>query len=642
MKYNYIYILIALLSFSACDYLDTIPDNIPTMDMVFSTRQNAEKMLASCYNYVPKNGDLAANPSLCGGDEVWNSALETYWYSNTTCFNIANGNQNANDPYVNYWSGGRGGYNIFIGIRNCNDFIANIDRVPDMNQSEKDRWKAEAKAVKAYLHYWLLQLYGPIPFVNENIDVAETAEKMKVVREPVDDVVNKIVELLDDATKDESLPMSIRLRDTELGRITKPAALAIKAKVLLLSASPLFNGNPDFGDFVNKEGLSFINSTYDPVKWEKARDACKEAIEAAHQGGHALYQFNEILMQEVSDTTRLELTLRGTITSRTNEELIWGLGDYGTMDLQRVTNAPLTPYIQGQTQYGIGMHTPTLDVVENFYTNRGLPIHEDTGWDYENRYAVNPAPENHEYYIGYGARTANLHYNREPRFYAYIGFDRGKWFNLEAPNDKESLIVMNKSGETGGRAFDNYSVTGYFTKKLVNYKLIVTQANNTLGACTYSFPIIRLSDLYLMYAEALNETKSTPDAEVYEYLQRVRDKAGLDKETGGILQTWQRFAKNKDKPTTKDGMREIIRTERLIELSFEGSRFFDLRRWRLCMDYFNRPIRGWSVTEANEEGYYQVKNIYSKKFSLKDYFWPIKLQDLYVNRNLIQSPYWEN
>ena len=87
-------------------------------------------------------------------------------------------------------------------------------------------------------------------------------------------------------------------------------------------------------------------------------------------------------------------------------------------------------------------------------------------------------------------------------------------------------------------------------------------------------------------------------------------------------------------------MREIIHQERLIELCFEGQRFFDLRRWRKMLEYANRPIRGWNVSEKTETGYYQVQYIYFRKFTQKDYFWPIKLDDLYKNKKLKQSPLW--
>ena len=628
-------------TFCSCNYLDIVPDGVPTMDMVFTTRQNAEKMLMTCYSYMPEHASVYQNPGLCGGEEVWNCYERGHYYTNTTAFGIAKGNQNKNDPFLNYWSGGNDGKNLFVAIRDCNIFIENIDNVPDMSASEKKRWKCEVKVLKAFFHYWLMQLYGPIPFINDNIDVSASPEEVKVEREPVDEVVKKIVSLLDEALAEDGLPLNIRVQLTEMGRLTRPAVLAIKAKILSLAASPLFNGNPDFKDYKNDEGVELINSVEDPHKWELARDALKEAIDVALEAGHDLYQFDEMMMDEISDTTKLELTLRNTITGRFTKELIWGLGNNSTNYLASIANVPLTSYQQGkQIWWCVSVHNPTLDVAEQFYTNKGLPIEYDKTWDYENRYKVADVPSGHEYYIGDNLRTAQLNYYREPRYYAWVGFDCGKWFNMEAPDDKHAYVVHNKAEETGGRALENYSITGFFAKKLISYKLVMTESSNTSGDISYAFPIIRLADLYLLYAEALNECKSAPDNEVYEYIQKVRDKAGLDKETGGLVQTWNRYSSKPDMVRTKTGMREIIHQERLIELCFEGQRFFDLRRWRKMLEYANRPIRGWNVSEKTETGYYQVQYIYFRKFTQKDYFWPIKLDDLYKNKKLKQSPLW--
>ncbi len=636
-----------LLTLPSCDFLDIVPDDIATVDMAFSTRQNAERFLLTCYSYVPLHGNVLKNPALSTGDEVWNCAEKTFYYTNSTSFSIAKGYQNVSDPYLNYWSGGRDGSNLFIAMRDCNTFLENIHKVPDMGEGEKKLWIAEVKVLKAFFHYYLMQLYGPIPVQRENISVAASPEKVKVEREPVDKVVEYMVGLIDEATSSDgeiepALPLFIRAQTTDMGRLTLPAALAIKAKILTLAASPLFNGNPDFKEYKNKDGIPYINPVADPEKWVKAKDACKEAIDVAHQAGHELYVFNDMLMAQISDTTFLELTLRNTITSRFNKELIWGLGNNDVTTLQGIANPPLTSYHQGsQISWTKSMHNPTMNVVEQFYTQNGVPIDEDKTYDYDNRYKVDVAPEGHDFYIEKDFRTAYLHFYREPRFYAYIGFDGGKWFNLEAPNDKSALVVHNKAGEVAGRSLDNYSITGYFTKKIINYKLIMTASTNTGSTISYPFPIIRLADLYLLYAEALNECQATPDAEVYKYIQLVRDKAGLDKETGNLVDTWASYSKNQDKPKTQEGMREIIRRERLIELAFEGHRFYDLRRWRWSRDYLNQPIRGWNVTEKNEIGYYQVTYLFFRKFLPRDYFWPIKQQDLYVNDKLVQSPQWD-
>lgn len=633
-------IILSLCAAVSCDYLDIVPGNVATMDMTFQTRNSAEKMLYTCYNYIPSTANPWGNPGIGSSDEVWNNAEKTYYYANETAFRIAKGLQNTSDPYLNYWSGGQGGSNLFVGIRDCNIFLENVDKVPDMPRSEKERWKAEVKFIKAYLHIWLFQLYGPIPFVDKNIDVDASTEDVKVEREPVDDVVAKITGLLDEAIGSNALPEHIRARDTELGRVTKAAALAIKARLLTYAASPLYNGNQDFAGWKDSEGRNMINPEYDARKWELARAACKEAIDAAVTAGHGLYTFDEPV-KNISDTTRLELTLRHTLTKKFGDELIWGLGRRNTEDLMRIVNPPLTTYhLSNQLFWVKMMHNPTLEIVEEFYTRNGVPIDEDKDYDYEGRYDVIKVPHDHQYYADTTAKTARLHLFREPRFYAWVGFDNGKWFNMEVTDDKHSYVLHSKSGGLAGRSLDNYSVTGFFTKKLVSYELVLTQSTNTGGQCSsYAFPIIRLADLYLLYAECLNECKDSPDEEVYEYIQLVRDKAGLDRETGGLVETWATYSSNPDKPKTKDGMRDIIQRERMIELAFEGQRFYDLRRWKLAMDYCNRPVRGWSVTES-DDSFYTPSYIDFPTFTPKNYFWPIKLDDLYRNNKLQQSYLW--
>jgi hypothetical protein len=139
-----------------------------------------------------------------------------------------------------------------------------------------------------------------------------------------------------------------------------------------------------------------------------------------------------------------------------------------------------------------------------------------------------------------------------------------------------------------------------------------------------------------MYAEALNETGGdTPGADVYYYVDAIRERSGLK----GVIESWSQHAvaSRQNRPLTKDGMRDIIRQERMIELAFEGIRFWDLRRWLLAEEYMNRTIRGFDVYA---EDFYQPVDIYPLTFEKKDYFWPVRQSVLLKNTNLIQNPGW--
>ena len=283
---------------SSCqeDYLDVVPDNIATIELAFNTRSSAENFLATCYTYIPEHANVVQNFSLLAGDEVWYYAENDFYMNNETSFRLAKGMQNSSDPYLNYWDGGRGApRSLFVALRDCNIFIKNLNNVPGLDEEERLRWIDEAKVLKAFYHFWLMQMYGPIPIVSENIDVGNSSENTYVERNSIDDIVSYITGLLDEVINDENLPGIINYIYTESGRVTMPVAKALKAKILVLSASPIFNGNTDFNELVDNDGNYLVNQSYDPNKWVLASVALKEAIESAESNGHKLYNFNKQL-----------------------------------------------------------------------------------------------------------------------------------------------------------------------------------------------------------------------------------------------------------------------------------------------------------------------------------------------------------
>jgi|TARA_B100001059_G_scaffold166331_1_gene165944 hypothetical protein len=644
------YVIILFIISTSCekDYLDVVPDNIATIDLAFNTRSTAENFLSTCYTYIPEHANVEQNFSLLAGDEIWYYAENDFYMNNETSFRLAKGMQNSASPYLNYWEGGRGApHSLFNALRDCNIFLENLVEVPGLEEDERLKWIDEVKVLKAFYHFWLMQMYGPIPIIDQNIPVGASPEETNVKRESIDDVVSYLVQILNEVIDAENLPGLINYIYTDMGRITMPIAKALKAKILVLAASPIFNGNTDLSELTDNLGNKLVSQVYDPQKWVYARDALFEAIESAHLNGHQLYEFNQQIpiIGGINEEITRELSLRAAITEPFNTEIVWAFAPEWTGDLQMWCQPRWTADHSALFGYTKKSHAPTLNMAETFYTNNGVPIDEDLTWDYGNRYDVIQTPlfdsnnENfHEFYIEDDYYTAKLHTYREPRFYSSIGFDGGKWFSLETENINFIPHLNAKAGAASGKqGFEIYSITGFFAKKLVHYENIISLQGSTIKG--YSFPIIRLSDLYLMYSEALNETKAAPDAEVYEYIQRVRTRAGLDA-GGDILNTWQMYSTNPSKPMTKDGMRKIIHQERMIELALEGHRYWDLKRWKLATEYFNKPIQGWNIFRSDVEGFYEVENIFYRNFSTKDYLWPISQNELLRNPNLIQNPGW--
>lgn len=631
---------VSFLGLMACsDYLNVVPDNIPTIDHAFNNRVSAEKYLFTCYSYIPDPTNPNNTQQLMSGNECWvdaygsGSGSAENWFGGFNAFNVARGYQNSNEPLLNYWEGEKGGNNLFVGIRDCNIFLENIDKPVDLEEYEKVRWVAEAKFLKAYYHYFMLRTYGPVPIIDKNLPVSSTPEEVKVYREPVDDVINYIVSLLDEAAA--GLPLMIQNEMQEMGRATQPMALALKAKVLILAASPLFNGNTDYANRKDNRGISLFSQTYDVNKWKVAAKAIEEAIESAHTAGHELYYFRGF--NPVTDSTRMKMNIRGAVTERWNKEIIWGsLKD--DQKLQRVC-CLRTNISQAGSDDALSMMSPTLDVAEMFYTNNGVPIGEDKNWDYENRYKTSVAQDADKYFIKTGYETANLHFKRESRFYGSLSFDGCIQYGNGIIDDKDPRIgyAQMKKGQPGGMMGTvRWSITGYLPKKLLNYETVLAENMGRLTSKRYSFPMIRLGDLYLMLAEALNETKSAPDNDVYKWIDLVRERASLP----GVVESWTKYSKNPAKPTTQAGMREIIHQERMIELAFEGERYWDLLRWKEAEIYMNRPIKGWNVKGKETKDYYEVVTIFQPEFMMKNYLAPLKKYSLNVNSNLVQNPGW--
>lgn len=612
----------------ACNkgYLDIVPDNIPTLDHVFATRLEAEKYLFTCYSFLPMEGHPDMNPAFSGGDEAW-----TYWpmqmdFFSLDPYNIARGNQNKAAPKMNYWDG-YNGKSLWQGIRVCNIFLENIGRVTDISSFERGRWIAEAKFLKAYLHWYLFRMYGPIPVIDKNLGVDAPADDMKVYRQPADSVVNYIVKVLDEVAAEVAMPAKINNAIQELGRVTSVAALAVKARVLVTAASPLFNGNNDFTGMKNNNGQVLFNAQFDEKKWARAAEACKVAIDAAHAAGVKLYYFNPAVM-EVDNFTKVEMNIRNAVGEKWNSELIWGNTAEGmpTYWLQTFACPQLNP-----DQFNITMKAklaPPMKIAEMFYTKNGVPITEDNTWDYSARFQLRTATTL-DSGIQEGYRTVGLHFEREPRFYADMAFDGSTWYM----RNKTFNIKSKMEQHSGKKQSRIYSITGYYTKKLVNWNLVYDNANHMVES--YPWPVIRLADLYLLYAEALNESGNR--AEALRFLNLIRERAGLKT----VENAWDNFSNNPTKYTTKNGLREIIQQERNIEMAFEGSRFWDLRRWKTAPQELSKAIYGWDILQSTYEDYNRRVLLYNPQFiAPRDYFWPIAENNLLINPNLVQNAGW--
>lgn len=616
--------LILCLCCSCSKFLDVVPDNVATLDNAFTSRIQAKKYLFTCYSYLPRNGDFDNDPAMVGGDELWRFATEGGY------FGIAQGYQNIVSPIGDRWA------YYFKAIRDCNIFLENVGQVPDLSEMERRRWIAEAQFLKGYYNFCLVTMYGPIPLLKTNVPVNAEGHEINKGRAPLDSCFAYMVSLLNASIGD--LPPVIADPANELGRVTQPIALAIKAKVLVYAASPLFNGNTDQGGLKGQEGVQLFNTVFSKTKWDSAAAACKRAIDACHQTGMHLYKYHpDFQMYHLTDTITTQLTIRNNLCERWNSGIIWANTLTNSTNLQWLISTPWDP-ANADITWIRGWLSPPLHIAEMFYSNHGVPISEDKTYDYNNRYTLKIAGDSDALYIRKDYTTAYLNFNREPRFYADLGFDGGVMYGQGRYDDSKPgdlFYLKAKHHEQNGGGKPNFgTVTGYYLKKPIHFQNVIGTGND-YSTTYYPWPIMRLSALYLMYAEALNES-SGPVAEALQYLDLVRDGAGLK----SVAYSWSTYSNNPAKYTTQRGLRDIIHQETLIELAFEGPRFWDLRRWKEAQTLLNRPIKGWDVSQDLADTYYRPKNIFNQQFGLKNYFWPISENSLSIDRSLVQNTGW--
>ncbi|KAA6337073.1 RagB/SusD family nutrient uptake outer membrane protein, partial [termite gut metagenome] len=640
-----------ILLFASCsDYLNVVPDNTLTLEDIFTVKEDAYNALAKLYNGIPRDDNTHLTTWTLGDEWVGRLDLNNNT-GDLRAIRIMRGLQSATDPQLGLWSGTQGGKHMYRAIRQTDVFLANIDKVADMTEQEKAEWKAQAKCLKAYFAFLLVQKYGPIVIPTEMVTPDATSDQLFLPRSKVEDCFNFIIDLLDEATPDlvEKVALS------ELGQIDQIVAKAIKAKVLFYRASPFYNGNREyFGDFLDHDGQPFFPLTYDKEKWKQAIDAINDALNICSVNGIRLYTYEKepfIYDREDFDANPEKMQtlydLRMVICDPWNSELVWGYSGidyYNQGELAHSTNMRLPSGFSGVTntaEYSWQWMGATYQMVERYYTKNGLPITEDRTFDVSSMYEIieTPGMMDPEYADIRGImqpreQTIRLYMDREPRFYANLGITGGYW-----RTHSFRIPTMMFGGAYGGYNSSQHS-TDFFCTGIGIQKFVHPESTSGAWQRTikYPYPIIRLADLYLMKAEALNEYNDAPTQEVYNAINLVRERAGIPR----VESVWAdaTLVNSVNKHRTKEGMRDIILQERSIELAFEGSHFWDMLRHKKAASEFSAPIWGWTHTGTTAQTFFVLEVKQARKFTITDCLWPISLNEMNTNGELIQNPGW--
>ncbi|WNH10616.1 RagB/SusD family nutrient uptake outer membrane protein [Thalassobellus suaedae] len=244
--------------------------------------------------------------------------------------------------------------------------------------------------------------------------------------------------------------------------------MGIKGELLLMAASPLFNGNSDMAGFTNNDGTVLFNTTYDESKWQRAADALKTAIDVAEANGHKIYYKNDFTF-DVSQTSKTKINIRQAICEPFNDEVIWSNTNSRTYWLQRTCMMPLSNVVPAREARMI--FSPTIGSASKFYTKNGVPIEEDKTLDFSDITKIREASPEDALNILEGYRTSILNFDREPRFYADLGFDGAIFYKQDSNADETKFHIESKFQDYAGSfdAFD-FNISGYFIKKVVNWE----------------------------------------------------------------------------------------------------------------------------------------------------------------------------
>lgn len=637
--YIYLLLLSVMIGASSCNYLDVVPDEIDTEEDAFSDYSAVLNYLYSCYSYLPESRSGTSSLDLMTGDEVVTA------FEHETFASFPKGNYSSSNTVISYWN------TFFNGLRQCYLFLDNVDTVqdPDFTDELRTDFKAQVKFLIAYYHYMLIRCYGPVIIITGVEDVNQSSENYKS-RTPLDDCVEFVCNLFDEAAAD--LP-EVRSDASEFGLATSVAAKALKAKMLLYAASPLFNyggGSPSaemksyYESLKNNDGTALMPLSYDANKWTECQTAMKEAIEAAESAGFSLYDtddYSEDGNESPEDPYqhRLRWNIMDYSTDGGNSEVIYA--DSRSEGYYGIQNKSM-PFCSGCAWNGIA---PTWAMLNRFYTRNGLPWNEDPETKGLDPLEIVTVDDAHADEAAVGEQTLQFNLNREPRFYAWVAFQGGYYEVTSAStlgayasdptydSEKRRLVcdfVLGGNcsrGTTSSSRTNNYSPSGYLNKKGVSPDYSMTTSLQT--PYFYPWPVIRLADLYLGYAEACVEVNDLETAKTY--LNKVRERAGIpDVET-----SWSGVA-----ALTQDKMRDIVRQERMVELYLENQNFWDMRRWLLAEDYFNTKAQGLNIDATSLAKFATLTEIdFERKFtSPTNYLLPIPNSDLNTNENLVNNP----
>ncbi len=634
-KYNFISILIlSCLLFSCEDYLEKVQEfDGLQQDDIFTDVRLAKHFLDGAYTNLlsevsARDGGSDFLPGMTMSGEGYPGKLGAWFlqtynlYAQGDYLSLMNGGPyNSNTPYfvTRYFEGWKG-------VRTINTFLEHVDKINNGTPEEINRLKGQAYFIRAYLYHLMTKRVGGLVYLKGNLNLNEPLGRERESYE------SNLADMMEDLEKAIDL-LPITWESVNTGRPTKGAAMALKSRVFLFAASPLVNTSNNqaawtdaakaAGDLIN---FAKANGLYNLINASGANsmDVGPDGADLFSSEPEELLPYRNIFVGAgVSKVIPQEV-----IFMEPNEEV-----DYVNKLISPIPRLSLTcgfDIIKGNVNpMNIGA---LANFVARFETKNGLAIEDDPSYDPQNPFV-----------------------NRDPRFYNDILFDGVAWqTTIGALNKtgKADLAVVNKKGKLGSDLADPntpssqlwrvQNTTGYRVRKWVPNGIYWQNGSRGHWDFHVNNILFRMSEIYLNYAEAVNEafgpggTAPGVSLTALQAVNIVRNRVGMPNV-------------NTIYSGSKESLRERIRNERAIELCFEGFRYDDLRRWKVAHLDENTKVEflemrwqgGVSATYPSGFSYDAVEQLNLKKtFTDRNYWWPIPSADIEATPSFKQTPGW--
>lgn len=622
MKKTLLYVLsLASVVFAGCNYLDVDPETGLDENQVFTTWNNFKAYFNNAYEGRVGQKSSGENINIKLGYSMYidlNSRRFT-WYTLTDMADagrwlraqqIKAGALGAN---VSEWTTNTSlrpiSYSMFRIIRVCNKCIANIDMVQNAKQEDKDDIIGQAYFVRAFAHFTLCRIFGGMPYLDkaleadDNWDMTRLSSWETYVRCAEDlETAYDYFEKAGKIRRDPGPGSAGHLSSSDMAYPNGVAAKALRARCLLYAASELNNRNGK-------------------ADWEDAAAACGEALLIAQANGYEMLPF----AQWSSNFWGAKYT----------NEHIWAW-DYGSNTINSTNWSATFAYPISNYTNASG-DCPTQNFVDRFETLAGDPLRTEA----ERREAAAAGNYNEQ----------DPYSNRDPRLDKTIIHDgsivTGCTTGINIYYDPDSgtypTTRLNSNSRSFGIAWSSndqkgYSNTGYYCNKWWN---------GILGSGSNKYqrtdPLIRMAELYLNYAEAVNEAYGPQGVAggcsltALAAVNEVRKRAGMP-------DVQSRFTGNADL------LRERIRNERCVELAFEGHHYYhDIRRWKIAPQTMTETLMGMYIEKTPVSAEYPRGRRYirraipaNRQANWKDamYYLPFPPEEANKMKNFVNNEIW--